>query len=70
MAPMLSAWKTWTTGRCPSIHHTFLSRTIPVYEQLFNVDKLLGKERMLFSGAPLNVKAGDGMIVRPLVFVY
>lgn len=56
--------------KMPSIHHTFLSRTIPVYEQLFNVDRLLGKERMLFSGAPLNVKAGDGMIVRPLVFVY
>jgi kynurenine formamidase len=56
--------------KMPSIHHTFLSRTIPVYEQLFNVDKLLGKDRMFFSGAPLNIKAGDGMIVRPVVFVY
>jgi len=56
--------------KMPWIHHTFLSRTIPVYEQLFNVDKLLGKGRMFFSGVPLNVKSGDGMIVRPVVFVY
>jgi len=56
--------------KLPSIHQTLLSRTIPVYEQLFNVDKLLGKEKMFFSGVPLNIKGGDGMIVRPVVFVY
>jgi kynurenine formamidase len=56
--------------KLPWIHHTFLSRAIPVYEQLFNLDKLLGKRRMFFSGVPLNIKAGDGMIVRPVVFVY
>ena len=54
----------------PWIHQTFLSHGIPVYEQLFNVDKLLNKERMYFVGAPLNIKDGDGMMVRPLVFVY
>lgn len=56
--------------KMPWIHHSFLSRGIPVYEQLFNVDKLLGKERMYFVGVPLNIKDGDGMMVRPVVFVY
>lgn len=56
--------------KMPWIHQVFLSRGIPVYEQLFNVDKLLGKPRMYFIGAPLNMKNGDGMMVRPLVFVY
>ena len=54
----------------PLIHHSFLSRGIPVYEQLFNVEKLLGKEKMFFVGVPLNIKQGDGMIVRPVVFIY
>lgn len=51
-------------------HYALLSRGIPTYEQLVNVDKLLGKENMLFVGAPLNIKNGDGMIVRPVVLVY
>jgi len=51
-------------------HHPFLSKGIPVFEQLVNVDKLLGKEAMYFVGAPLNIKDGDGMMVRPLVLVY
>jgi len=59
-----------TDTKMPSIHQSFLSRTIQVYEQLFNVDKLLGKGKMFFSGAPLKIKGGDGMIVRPVVFVY
>ncbi len=51
------------------IHHSFLSRSIPVYEQLCNLDKLIGKERMFFVGVPLNIKDGDGMMVRPVVFI-
>ncbi len=51
-------------------HDVFLGRGIPIYEQLFNVDKLLGKKNMYFVGVPLNIKDGDGMIVRPVVFVY
>jgi len=35
-----------------------------------DVDKLVGKERMFFSGVPLNITGGDGMIVRPVVFIY
>jgi arylformamidase len=56
--------------KMPWIHHSLLSRGIPVYEQLLNLDQLLGKERMFFVGVPLNVKGGDGMMVRPVVFVY
>ena len=51
-------------------HYAFLSQGIPVFEQLVNVDSLLGKTDMYFVGAPLNVKGGDGMMVRPLVLVY
>ena len=56
--------------RAVPIHHSFLSRGIPVYEQLFNVDQLLDKGNMYFVGVPLNIREGDGMIVRPVVFVY
>jgi kynurenine formamidase len=51
-------------------HYAFLSQGIPVFEQLVNLDKLLGKENLYFVGAPLNIKDGDGMMVRPLVLVY
>lgn len=61
---------TSAVARAVPIHHSFLSRGIPVYEQLFNVEKLLGEKNMLFVGAPLNIKDGDGMMVRPLVFVF
>ena len=54
----------------PWIHQLLLSHGIPVYEQLLNLDKLLGKERMFFVGVPLSIKGGDGMMVRPVVFVY
>ncbi len=57
-------------GRVAPIHEAFLSRGIPIYEQLFNVDQLLGRETMFFVGVPLNIKNGDGMIVRPVVLVY
>lgn len=58
------------TAQVIPIHHSFLSRGIPVYEQLFNVKSLLDKERMFFVGVPANIRDGDGMIVRPVVFVY
>ena len=60
-------------ARAVPIHHSFLSRGIPVYEQLFNVSTLLdrmGTSAMYFVGVPLNIRDGDGMIVRPVVFVY
>ncbi len=51
-------------------HYAFLSRGIPVYEHLVNVDSLLNKGNMYFVGVPLNIKDGDGMMVRPVVLVY
>ena len=58
------------TERALPIHYSFLSRGVPIYEQLFNVDKLLDKKNMYFVGVPLNIKDGDGMMVRPVVFIY
>jgi len=43
-------------GKVLPIHEVFLSRNIPIYEQLFNVDKLIGRERMFFAGVPLNIR--------------
>lgn len=54
----------------PSLHHVFLGRGIPLYESLFNVDRLIGKEGLYFVGVPLNIPDADGMIVRPVVFVH
>ena len=60
-------------ARAVPIHHAFLSRGIPVYEQLFNVARLLEESptaKMYFVGVPLNIRDGDGMIVRPVALVY
>ncbi len=34
------------------------------------MDRLLGKRNLFFVGVPLNMANGDGMIVRPVMFVY
>ena len=61
----------WRTGRCPlPVHDSFLSRGIPAYEELFNLDRLLDRDRLLFVGVPLNVESGDGMPVRPVALAY
>jgi kynurenine formamidase len=57
-------------ARAAPNHEAFLSVGIPIYEELFNLDRLLGKEKMFFTGVPLNIENGDGMMVRPVVFVY
>ncbi len=54
----------------PWIHHSFLSRSIPVYEQLCNLHQLLRREQAFFVGVPLNIKDGDGMLVRPVALIY
>lgn len=59
-----------SVARAAPVHHAFLSNYIPVYEQLFNVNKLLDKQSMYFIGVPLNIKDGDGMIVRPVVLLF
>jgi kynurenine formamidase len=57
-------------ARVAPIHHSFLSRKIPIYEGLFQLDKLLSHQNMYFIGVPLNIKDGDGMLVRPVVLVF
>jgi kynurenine formamidase len=58
------------SARAAPVHHPFLSRGIPIYEGLFQVEKLLNNQDMYFIGVPLNIKDGDGMLVRPIVLVY
>ena len=57
-------------ARVAPIHHSFLSRKIPIYEGLFQLDRLLSNQNMYFIGVPLNIKNGDGMLVRPVVLVF
>jgi len=57
-------------ARVAPIHYSFLSRKIPIYEGLFQLDRLLSFQDMYFIGAPLNIKDGDGMLVRPVVLVF
>ncbi len=57
-------------ARLAPIHEAFLSKQIPIYEQLHNVNQLLGKDNMVFTGVPLIIEKGDGMIVHPVVFIY
>ena len=61
------------TARAVPVHHAFLSRAIPVYENLFNLDRLMDRpesDLLYFVGVPLNIQNGDGILVRPVVFVY
>jgi kynurenine formamidase len=57
-------------ARVAPIHYSFLSRKIPIYEGLFQLDRLVSKQNMYFIGVPLNIKDGDGMLVRPVVLVF
>lgn len=50
------------------VHYTFLTNDILIYEQLQNVDQLVGLRKPYFVGVPLNIAGGNGMVVRPVVF--
>ena len=52
------------------VHHSFLSRGIPIIEQLVNVDALVGIQNAVFVGLPLKVKDGDASPIRAAAFVY
>ena len=49
-------------------HYAFLANDILIYEQLQNVDELLGLRDLYFVGVPVNIAGGNGMVVRPIVF--
>jgi kynurenine formamidase len=53
-----------------SVHHVFLSRGIPIIEQLTNVEALINVPKALFVALPLKVKDGDGSPIRAAAFVY
>lgn len=57
-------------ARAMPVHWSFLSRGIPIYEQLRNLEQLLDHDSMYFIGMPPNVERADGMIVRPVVLIY
>jgi len=50
-------------------HKILLPKTIGVYENLSNLDKLLGKE-FLFVGAPLALSGGSASPVRPVAIMF
>jgi kynurenine formamidase len=52
------------------VHHAFLTRGIPVFEQLVNVEALVGQDHAVFVGFPLKVKDGDGSPIRAAALVY
>ncbi len=57
-------------ARLSPIHYSFLSREIPIYEGLYRLNELIAFKQVYFVGVPLNIKDGDGMLVRPVAFVY
>lgn len=57
-------------ARVIPVHEPFLGRGIPIFEQLVNLDALLGQTDLYFVGVPLNIADADGMMVRPVVLVY
>ncbi|SDD31150.1 cyclase family protein [Kordiimonas lacus] len=52
------------------VHYSLLTAGIATYEQLVNIDQLIGKKQVLFIGLPLNIKDGNGVPVRPVAFIY
>ena len=51
-------------------HHAFLSRGIPVFEELENLDSLLTERNVMFVGLPLKIKNGDASPVRAVALIY
>ena len=52
------------------VHHAFITRGIPVFETLVNLEALIGEEYAIFVGFPLKVKHGDGSPIRAAALVY
>lgn len=57
-------------ARVAPVHHAFLSRDIPVVEQLVNLDQLIGKRNPLFVGFPLKIANGNASPIRAAALVY
>lgn len=51
-------------------HHAFVSRGIPVFEELEHLDSLLTERSAIFVGFPLKIKNGDASPVRAVALIY
>ena len=51
-------------------HYAFLSRDIPNFEGLANLESLVGEEEIVFVGFPLKIKDGNGAPLRPAALLY
>jgi len=56
-------------GMAP-LHRTFLTREIPVFEALENLEELVGLGDFVFVGFPLKVKGSDGSPIRAAALIY
>ena len=52
------------------IYHAFLSREIPVIEQLVNLDRIVDEDHVVFVGFPLKIADGNGAPMRAAALVY
>jgi arylformamidase len=52
------------------VHHAFLSRGIPVFEELENLEALLTESNITFVGFPLKIQNGDASPVRAVALIY
>ncbi|WP_157868122.1 cyclase family protein [Pyrococcus abyssi] len=50
------------------VHKVLLSAEIPIYENLVNLEKLIGR-RFLFVGLPLKIRKGSGSPVRAVAII-
>ena len=69
MYEAIDAGATGYDGVAP-LHQTFLGREIPVFEQLENLEELIGLERLVFVGFPLKVEGSNGSPIRAAALVY
>ncbi len=56
-------------GMAP-LHRTFLTRELPVFEALENLEELVGLGDFVFVGFPLKVKGSDGSPIRAAALIY
>jgi kynurenine formamidase len=52
------------------LHRVFLGRDMPVFEQLENLEELIGLEKVVFVGFPLKVEGSNGSPIRAAALVY
>ncbi len=69
MYEAMAAGVTGYEGMAP-LHRTFLTREIPLFEALENLEGLVGLGDFVFVGFPLKVKGSDGSPIRAAALFY